>query len=327
MTESTTVTQVDRSVRRKRWASSLGAVILLATAAWALRRFDWSPLRSVTLRDYSLLSALVVAQNAVGAASSLMVLRSLGHRAPYLSVLTITQASVTANYAAPGRLGMPARAVWQLHLLGVPLSVSTAGMVLETGVGLVYGGVVAVWSAMALLGGVGGLLAPLAALLGMVMVMVWLGVRRADRAAASDSPRGGYLGPIVAFFGNVRRAMATAQAATLWLTAVPWCAAILLTWWRGTIAMSAVGGQVDAIRLLQCMVLAYFAGQLSMIPMGLGAKDASLVALLGKSGVPAHTAIAFAALDRVATTGLTLVIGAICAGILGLKRGRQVVSP
>ena len=59
---------------------------------------------------------------------------------------------------------------------------------------------------------------------------------------------------------------------------------------------------------------------------GLGAKDASLVALLGKSGVPAHTAIAFAALDRVATTGLTLVIGAICAGILGLKRGRQVES-
>ena len=83
---------------------------------------------------------------------------------------------------------------------------------------------------------------------------------------------------------------------------------------------------VDAARLLQCMTMAYFAGQLSMIPMGLGAKDASLVALLGKSGVPAHTAIAFAAVDRVATTGLTLVIGAVCAGILGLKRGRQVES-
>jgi uncharacterized membrane protein YbhN (UPF0104 family) len=53
--------------------------------------------------------------------------------------------------------------------------------------------------------------------------------------------------------------------------------------------------------------------------MGLGVRDATLVALFVQAGADRDVAIAVAALDRLLSTGVPLVLGILSAQILGLR--------
>jgi uncharacterized protein (TIRG00374 family) len=64
---------------------------------------------------------------------------------------------------------------------------------------------------------------------------------------------------------------------------------------------------------------AFFIGAVSMIPMGIGTRDISMVFYLSSFGVPSQIAIVVTVIQRVVTTGLGYLLGLISGGIIGIK--------
>ena len=95
---------------------------------------------------------------------------------------------------------------------------------------------------------------------------------------------------------------------------VLWCSV-----WFAHLLLLHFGTPVSLFSLLSIQSLSYLAGVVSLMPMGLGARDLSLVVLLGKVGVPADVATYTVILQRVIATGLSFLLGLISWQILGLK--------
>jgi uncharacterized protein (TIRG00374 family) len=64
---------------------------------------------------------------------------------------------------------------------------------------------------------------------------------------------------------------------------------------------------------------AFFLGSLSMIPMGLGVREGSMLFYLSHFGVSSEVGIAIVAIQRLLSTGLSLVLGTIFGAVLGLR--------
>jgi len=64
---------------------------------------------------------------------------------------------------------------------------------------------------------------------------------------------------------------------------------------------------------------AFFIGTISMVPMGLGTRDISLLLLLQNYGVSGEATLIIVSLQRVLTTGLSFALGIYCGSVLGMK--------
>jgi uncharacterized protein (TIRG00374 family) len=71
--------------------------------------------------------------------------------------------------------------------------------------------------------------------------------------------------------------------------------------------------------LLAVLTISITAGNLSMIPMGLGVRDASLTLLLVQLGVPNEIALSVTVIQRLFAPGWPLLLGLISANILGIS--------
>lgn len=71
--------------------------------------------------------------------------------------------------------------------------------------------------------------------------------------------------------------------------------------------------------LLAIKAISRVAGFVSMIPMGLGVHEVTLVGLLSAQGTSGDVAVLAAVVDRLATTGVLFVLGAIAAGVVGSR--------
>ncbi len=64
---------------------------------------------------------------------------------------------------------------------------------------------------------------------------------------------------------------------------------------------------------------AFFAGSISMVPMGLGVREASVIFYLGRFGVDGASALSIVTIQRLISTGLSLLIGSCVGGFLARR--------
>ena len=83
--------------------------------------------------------------------------------------------------------------------------------------------------------------------------------------------------------------------------------------------LSGFGYRINPFYLLYAKTVAYVAGTISMIPMGLGTKDITFMFILSQMGISEQVAISSALIDRFFHTFLPLCLGVISASILGVK--------
>jgi uncharacterized membrane protein YbhN (UPF0104 family) len=82
----------------------------------------------------------------------------------------------------------------------------------------------------------------------------------------------------------------------------------------------------EKLSLFQAIVVnstAYFLGAISMIPMGLGTREASMLFYLGHLGISHEIGISIVAIQRLFSTGLSFLLGVIFGSIMGLKNGQR----
>jgi uncharacterized protein (TIRG00374 family) len=64
---------------------------------------------------------------------------------------------------------------------------------------------------------------------------------------------------------------------------------------------------------------AFFLGALSMVPMGLGVREASVLFFLYHVGIPKGVGLSIVTIQRLISTGLGFILGAIFGAIIGMK--------
>lgn len=79
-----------------------------------------------------------------------------------------------------------------------------------------------------------------------------------------------------------------------------------LSLWQAVIAVSA----------------AFFLGALSMVPMGLGVREASVLFFLYHVGIPKEVGLSIVTIQRLISTGLNFVLGIIFGAVIGVKNIR-----
>lgn len=93
---------------------------------------------------------------------------------------------------------------------------------------------------------------------------------------------------------------------------------------RLKIELSCLNYDIDLVTLLLIEWLAYLASTLSLIPAGIGVREASQTFLFMQVGIPQDVAITLSLIDRFFTTGLSVLVGFISLGILGHDAGGKL---
>jgi uncharacterized membrane protein YbhN (UPF0104 family) len=266
---------------------------------------------------------LFLVQEALNPIFAGLALRSVGESTRYRTQLLIILLSTSANSAVPFPAGIPIRAVLQKQFFQIPLAKSAGAMLIETLVG--YGIVAAcafvsgyLWFRVAFeqqLRDLRGSSIALVALAGSLLAVCvfWIVFSKKKKLQGSVMEAG--------------RQAAQARIMPLGGMAVVVLASMLLALIRFELILQAIGIEASYGPLLGALLISRLAGVVSLVPMGLGIRDASLVSMLIMLGVSAPHAIAAAAIDRIIMTVPNLVGGFIATHLLGRQVVESVLRP
>ncbi len=92
---------------------------------------------------------------------------------------------------------------------------------------------------------------------------------------------------------------------------------------RHMMILSSLGTDLPLLQITMVVAVSILAGFVSMMPMGLGGYDLSLVFLLMMIGVPRETALAVPVINRITMVSASALLGSISASRLGLSWGEM----
>lgn len=221
-------------------------------------------------------------------------MRALGIDVPAAAAADITVTSSLLNYASPGYLGAPAKAFLAQRTVGAPYTSSAVTMAFEQGLDFL---VLVLASALVLLWLGPGMLDELSptldlsalqvvllaglAVLGLLAVVLVL--RRAQRI----------VGRIRAAFSTLGKQVDRRQVALL--TLLYWLAQVAVV----GLLLYAVGLPAGLRETLALSTLPLLLGQIAPLPGGVGAREATMVALARPLAISSSPLLAMAVLQRV----------------------------
>jgi len=238
-----------------------------------------------------------------------LILTFLGYPARLKNIILIHFASISAHYSTPAKIGFPVTIYLLKKIEGIPIAISTASIAIELFVSVFLTGMIG------LIGSVlyfndrlqslsSGLLVVLIAAI-IISVIFYVLYKKNNKVKTlfmelKQSIKLLSLSKIILYF-IVQVAM---QAAiTIHIMLITYFLGYEINFWFALISYSS----------------AFIIGAVSMVPMGLGTRDLSMVFYLSGFGVPSDVAIVITAIQRVITTGLGYLLGLLASGIIGIK--------
>lgn len=272
-----------------------------------------STLLTLQAWQFGLLVLVFFLATGVHIASRKYLFYALGARCRLTNLIHIHFATMAAHYSTPVKIGIPIAIYLFNKIENIEYSRSTAMILVEIVVGTSLCGLIAIIGIPVILGislneallyfillGTGGLVA--AGIAGY-----WyrnFGKRHAilnyfyDTLATVRRIR-----PLrMAFYLALSLLLRLLDGLNLFLLCVFFSEE--LTLWQSVITTST----------------AFFVGTISMVPMGLGTRDISMLLLLQHYQVSGDSALLIVSLQRILTTGLSFVLGIYCGSVLGVKK-------
>lgn len=241
-----------------------------------------------------------------------IILNSLHAVSSLAKLSLILFASHSLNYAGPFKLGTSVRILLFNNVLGVPYTSGAVALVLSTGIDvfvmvtLVLG--VSIWLYVSAAAGV---------CFGVILIAIFVALISISQKLQKLLPKlPSWLGRFLAHF--IKISAPTALSA-ICLSIVR----ILLNSLAGWVILMGLGADLGFVQFTFASLSAMLAGFVSLIPMGLGVRDASAVELLGRMGTSPPLAIAFVGIDRLVWSGIPLVLGLIAGWQVGVGHIRK----
>jgi uncharacterized protein (TIRG00374 family) len=221
-------------------------------------------------------------------------------------------ASMAAHYTTPAKIGFPLTVYLLNKLDAVPYAAGTTIVLIELFVSTSLCGIIAFVGSLFYFTDKTNIFLLSSISLLVVALLAFLGARILYGKRAGTGRVSRFLRDIYGAFSRISL-----------LPVMGYSLLILLTQLLAGFSLVLLCFFLDAkISLWQAVVAnsaAFFLGSLSMIPMGLGVRDGSLLFYLSHLGVSNEVGIAIVAIQRLLSTGLSLVLGTIFGAVLGLR--------
>lgn len=291
------------------WIGLLAALIALWLSGQAAGA--WRSLAGAHLMLLLVVLVLGMALPVVHAWRWRVVMTALGHTMSTGAAAGLTVSASLINYATPGFLGAPAKAVLANRSERIPLGRSFTAIALEQGLDfllLIVSSVLVIlyigparFSGLLSLGG--WLPSPAIGVAVAVLSLALLAVIGRGRITR-------LLSRMRAAFDQVRREVDWGTVASL--TVLYWLAQVAVV----GVLLWALRLPLDPVTILALGTLPLLAGQLAPAPGGVGVREATMVALSSVTGVSASGLLGLAVLQRV------LLVAALPLSLLAIRIAR-----
>jgi uncharacterized protein (TIRG00374 family) len=246
-----------------------------------------------------------------------VLLRGMGYAVSYSSLYWVLTTSAFANETSPGPVGVPVRLLLCKKLFGIPFSASTANVAVESGLGIATGSVIAVIGVLHLFQ---SMVSNFGVLLLIAMGGIALGWGLQHAASSKVHEKyfwGRYLSRLLDFVGKMKLSIQMVSWRTL---LVFWLLLVVRIIIRVLVTYAVLlyfGYHLSPWVVLYIQSITSLIAMASMIPVGLGVKEISVVALLAQVGVPGDLATLVALAERVMWTLVPFAVGLVSINRLG----------
>ena len=231
-----------------------------------------------------------------------------------------------ATFVGDPKLGIPVRVFLFRTILGIPVAISSAAIVLETVLWLFIIGVVLILPVPHIWGSKYWTVSLSAISLMILSVLFLIAGNKIIDIIPKSFHRFKFakISQFVAdFIFGIKNINKIDTIKAILAFAVGWLVNAVSLW----VILYEFGWRLNIQDLVYVGVFAYLVGTFSMLPMGLGSRDVTLVLLLTQLGPNSDIATATALIQRVFRTVVPLFIGLISINILGIGRFKQSIRP
>lgn len=216
-------------------------------------------------------------------------------------------ASLAFNYVSPFKLGTPVRLLLFKEVLGIPYTAGVTTIIATTSLDVfVMLTLIVALSAWIFI-------SPLVGFACGVTVLIFL-VGSAAFYRKFCSTRRENSSWIGRFFSE----LANLSPLIIFYATIISTAKSLLHGFAGWIVLTGLGAATGLAEFICIYFASHLAGLLSLIPMGIGVKDASVIEFLRRVGASASVTIGFVAIDRLVWSLLPLLVGLVTGWHLGV---------
>jgi uncharacterized protein (TIRG00374 family) len=310
---------------RKAWSSpTFRRIVLWTLSVGFLLMFVWLAIRFDTLALLGqldpllvlILIALSVLYLLQRVLATKILLRGMGYDVPFKGMYLAITASLPTNYTTPAKVGVPIRLALFKEFLGIPVSVGMASVFMETALGLVIAAIIAFFGTIHLFRHfLPGFEVVMLLLMAGIVVMYFLPIPAVSRP--SHRFLGKYLQRMTDFVTKFRDSIRLTSRSTLLVIVVLQLMRIVIRTLATYAILLQFNVNVSMLALLYIQAISGTIGMLSMLPMGLGARDLSSVVLMTQIGVPGDVAVLAAAMDRLLWTLVPFGLGVVSVNALG----------
>jgi len=310
--------------RARSWLVS-GVIFTLFTISaillvYLLHDIDWAVFRKVGPLYVVLILLLSVLSTGCYSLAVYILVRASGHETTFVESYLVLTTSLSTNYLTPIRVGIPLRIYLYKHFMDIPIAIGTALIAVETMIGILTPAIIAV-AGIALIFPSIGLVIPITVISILVFGMIIVLKMRVENLQLylARFPFLSLVARFTRFFERVQWALRQLPITKIVQVVLLVVVMLGLHSMRLWLVLIILGQGVSPLALLAVLTISLTAGNLSMIPMGLGVRDASFTLLLTQQGIPGEIALAAAVIQRLFSPGWPLLLGLISANILGVS--------
>jgi uncharacterized membrane protein YbhN (UPF0104 family) len=297
---------------KKYWLLFFLVFVFLFMALFKISPRDiWMAVSSLKFWQLGLLLLVYLLVSLFLIISRKYLLHSLGSPSKLKNLFFIHFASMTAHYSTPAKLGFPLTVYLLKKLEGIPYATGTAVVLIELFVSTGICGVIAVFGSYLYFSNKASRILPFLALFVLcVLGLCVVGLILRKKAAKN---------PLFRFLRDLYDAFKPLDKVNTSLYII---VRLLIQIFSGVSLMLLARFFSSDLSLFQAVVAGstgFFMGALSMIPMGLGVREASVLFYLYYVGIPSEVGLSIVTIQRLLSTGLSFGLGMVLGTLLGLK--------
>jgi uncharacterized protein (TIRG00374 family) len=295
-------------------------VLSVFLLAYLLRDVNWSLIRQTGPEVLVLVLGLTVLSTLVYVLLVYLLIRGSGYTTTLWMTYLVLTSSLSVNYITPVKAGLPLRIYLYNHFIRIPVAIGTTLVAVETLVGMLVPAFIAIVGIVALfpsLGPATPVLLIVLLLAGLLFVLRMPLERMQPYLKRLPLPQ--LTARLLHFIAGVQSGLRNLSLLVFLGVVILDLLMLGIQALRLWLVLSTFATPPSLLTILAVFTISVTAGNLSMIPMGLGVRDASLTLLLAQVGIPNEIALSAAVIQRLFSPGWPLMLGLISTNLLSIK--------
>ena len=282
-------------------------------------KFQWSVIPELSIVSLFLIFVLTVADTFCHVSLIRLQAKILHYRSSFFKTYLVLTSSLTANYITPVKIGIPIRIFLYKEILKIKSDDGISMVLVEMFLGLLIPALISIAGLPMFFPGYGVI--PVFIFIFFLLSLVIILCKIDEKAFLFTNKIFSLkiLQRILDLLFRSRSSLKKFGFFNLFEIGTFDIFLLFLQAVRLQIVLSLFSIDLSFFETLTALVASVTLGNISLIPMGAGVRDVSFVLLLKQVGVPAETAIACAAVQRLFSPGWPLLLGLISSNYLCLS--------